>query len=71
MATKRTPLIARSAVSRECNDLIEDMMKAATSGRDRLDTEDLANAAFSIMCFSLAKMEDDSARDEFLRTLPD
>ena len=46
-------------------------MKAATSGRDRLDTEDLANAAFSIMCFSLAKMEDDSARDEFLRTLPE
>jgi hypothetical protein len=70
MATK-IPLIMRSAASPECSELIQEMMKAATSRRDTLDPEDLANAAFSIMCFGLAKMEDDSARDEFLRSLPE
>jgi hypothetical protein len=71
MVTKRTSLFARTAVSPECSKLIEDMMNAACSGRDAINPEDLANAAFSIMCFGLAKIRDSGARDELLKTLPE
>ena len=70
MVTKRTSLFARTAVSPECSKLIEDMMNAASSGREAINPEDLANAAFSIMCFGLAKIRGSRARDELLRALP-
>ena len=71
MVAKKTPLFMRNAASPECSQLIDDMMNAASSGRDAIDPENLANAAFSIMCFGLAKMDDDNARDELLRSLPE
>jgi hypothetical protein len=71
MTSRKTPLIARSAASPECSKLIDDMMNAACSGRDGVKVEDLAKAAFSIMCFALAKIPDSNARDELLKTLPE
>jgi hypothetical protein len=71
MVTKRTPLIVRTAASPECSKLIDDMMNAACSCADAIDPEDLTNAAFSIMCFGLAKMQDSGKRDELLKTLPE
>jgi hypothetical protein len=71
MSTRKTPLIARSAASPECSKLIDAMMTAATSGDGTLNPEELANAAFSIMCFGLAKMEDDNTRDDLIRSLPE
>jgi hypothetical protein len=51
--------------------MIDEMMDAASFGRDRVDPEDLANAGFSIMSFGLAKMQDSAKRDERLKTLPE
>ena len=61
----------RTAASAECSKLIDDMMNAACSSRDGLNPEDLANAAFSVMCFGIAKIPDSSTRDQLLKTLPE
>jgi len=71
MIATKSPLLMRTAASPECSKLIEDMMNAACSARDGINPEDLANAAFSIMCFGLAKIRDSGVRDELLKTLPE